>query len=84
MVARIDAQMGPAKATTWDTARILELTLLRARTRWTGPAGTVTLTDPAADSGLMALDYAAPEPHPLATGGLQGSAARRSNAQPSG
>ncbi len=82
VVARIDAQMGPAKETTRDTARVFERTLPRVRMRWSGPAGVVTLVDPAG-TGLLAVDYAA-RPSPLGVPAAQTSAARSSHTQPPG
>ena len=78
MVARVDAQIGPARQTTRDTARVFDRTLPRVRMRWPSPAGVVTLVDPAAQTGLIAMDYAAVAAVPL------GSAARSPEAQPPG
>ena len=65
LVARIDAQMGPSTSTTRDALRMRSAAWLpRVRMRWLGRAGTVTLTDPVADTGMMAVDYAAPAPRP--------------------
>ena len=62
VVARVNAQLGPSTTTVRDTVRVLDRTLPQVRMRWSGPAGVVTLVDPAAQTGLMTVDYAAPPP----------------------
>ncbi len=59
MTARIDAQLGQPRETVRDTAHVRGVAFPRVRMRWSGPAGSVTLIDPAADTTLMKLDYQA-------------------------
>ena len=58
VVARIDAQIGPAQQTRRDTVRVFGRTLPRVRMRSSGSAGAVTLVNPAA-TGVLTVDYAA-------------------------
>ncbi len=55
VVAGVDAQLEPANSTTHDTVRVFDRTLPRVRMGWSGPAGVVTLVNPA-QTGLMTAD----------------------------